>query len=63
MYKKPVDAAASAEALKFFDWAYTKGGAAAESLDYVPLPTAVVARIEKTWAAEINAGGKPVFAK
>jgi phosphate transport system substrate-binding protein len=63
MYKKPVDAAASREALKFFDWAYAKGGAAAEALDYVPLPAAVVAQIEKTWATEINADGKPVFAK
>ncbi len=39
MYKQPVDAAASADALKFFAWAYAKGGKQAEELDYVPLPT------------------------
>ena len=41
MYKQPQDAANSAAALKFFDWAYTKGDKAAEELDYVPLPDAV----------------------
>ena len=64
MYKQPVDAANSAEALKFFDWAYKNGGKAAEELDYVPLPATVVAQIENTWATEIKGpGGKPVFAK
>jgi phosphate transport system substrate-binding protein len=62
MYKQPVDPAASAEALKFFDWAYAKGGPAAEELDYVPLPTAVVAQIQKTWSAEFKtADGKVVY--
>jgi phosphate transport system substrate-binding protein len=62
MYKQPADATASAEALKFFDWAYAKGGKAAEELDYVPLPPAVVAQIQKTWATEIKtADGKAVY--
>ncbi len=62
MYKQPIDAVASAEALKFFNWAYTKGDKAAEELDYVPLPPAVIAQIEKTWASEIKTSdGKPVF--
>ena len=50
MYKQPQDPVDSAEALKFFDWAYTNGTKAAEELDYVPLPAPVVAQIEKTWA-------------
>jgi phosphate transport system substrate-binding protein len=62
MHKQPVDPAASAEALKFFAWAYAEGGKAAEALDYVPLPAPVVAQIEKTWATEIKtADGKPVY--
>ena len=62
MYKQPVDVAASADALKFFAWAYAKGGKAAEELDYVPLPSAVVTQIEKTWASEIKTpDGKPVY--
>ena len=64
MYKQPVNPAESAEALKFFDWAYTNGSQAAEALDYVPLPASVVAQIEKTWATEIKGpDGKPVYSK
>jgi phosphate transport system substrate-binding protein len=63
MYKQPKDQAASAEALKFFDWAYKNGGKMAEELDYVPMPANVVADVEKMWAAEIKGSdGKPVFA-
>jgi len=63
MYQHPDDAAASAEALKFFNWAYTNGGKQAEDLDYVPLPAAVIAQIQKTWSENITTSdGKPVFA-
>ena len=64
MHKEPNDVAASSAALEFFDWAYAKGGKAAEALDYVPLPPAVVSLIEKTWASKIKApDGKPIFAE
>lgn len=46
MYKQPKNAAASASALKFFNWALTKGQPQALSLDYVPLPAALVKRIQ-----------------
>ena len=63
MYKQPKDPAASAEALKFFDWAYKNGDKMAEELDYIPMPDKVVADVEKMWAADIkDAAGKPVFA-
>jgi phosphate transport system substrate-binding protein len=62
VYKKPTDAVATAEALKFFAWSYKNGGKMAEALDYVPMPANVVKDIEKTWASEImDAGGKPIF--
>ncbi len=54
MYKAPQDAAAAAEALKFFSWAYANGDKMAGDLDYVPLPAAVKAQIKKTWATEIK---------
>jgi phosphate transport system substrate-binding protein len=54
MYKEPTDKAASAEALKFFDWALTKGGKMADELDYIPMPESVVAMIKKTWASDIK---------
>src|SRR5262245_37880429 len=37
MYKQPQDVAATGEAIKFFAWAYDKGGKMAEDLDYVPM--------------------------
>ena len=62
LYKKPVDAAATAEALKFFAWSYAKGDKSAEELDYVPMPDKVVNDIQKMWSTEIkDAGGKPLF--
>ena len=62
IYKQPQDTAAAAEALKFFAWSYKNGGKMAEELDYVPMPTNVVADIEKSWTSEIkDSGGKPLF--
>jgi phosphate transport system substrate-binding protein len=54
MYKKPQDAAASAEALKFFAWAYDKGDKMAAELDYVPMPDSVVKDIKAYWAGEVK---------
>jgi phosphate transport system substrate-binding protein len=63
IYKKPVDAAATGEALKFFAWSYKNGGKMAEDLDYVPMPANVVKDIEGYWKSEIkDASGKPIFA-
>jgi phosphate transport system substrate-binding protein len=51
MYKEPADKAASADALKFFDWAFTKGKGFAADLDYVPLPDSLTAEIRtKVWS-------------
>ncbi len=62
MHKTPQDPAAAAEALKFFGWAYEKGGKMAEDLDYVPMPEAVVASIKKVWSGQVkDASGKPIF--
>lgn len=54
MHKVPTDKAASTEALKFFKWAFEKGGKMAEELDYIPMPDSVVKQIEKTWSADIK---------
>ncbi len=48
MYAQPDDVAASNAALKFFDWAFANGNQMAESLDYIPMPAAVVAKIKST---------------
>jgi phosphate transport system substrate-binding protein len=63
IHKQPQDPAAASEALKFFAWAYAKGGKMAEDLDYVPLPAKVVAAIQKVWASDIkDTSGKPIYA-
>jgi phosphate transport system substrate-binding protein len=63
IHKQPQDPAAAALALKFFAWAYAKGGKMAEELDFVPMPAAVVGNVEKMWGGNIkDAGGKALFA-
>ena len=63
MHKQPQDAVASRAALKFFDWAYSKGDKMAQDLDYVPMPDKVVGAIKKSWMAQIkDKDGKPLFA-
>ena len=50
MYKAPADKAASAEALKFFDWAFKNGKKMAADLDYVALPDNLTDQIRsKVW--------------
>jgi phosphate transport system substrate-binding protein len=54
MHKEPADKANSAEAIKFFKYAFEKGDKMAEDLDYIPMPEPVVKLIEKTWSADIR---------
>ncbi len=55
------DDAASTAALKFFDWAYANGDAAAKELDYIPMPKTVVELVKKEWATQIKGSdGKPL---
>ncbi len=61
MYKEPGDAAASGEALKFFDWAYKNGAPMAAELDYVPLPATLIKQVRATWQSSIK--GAPATAK
>jgi len=54
IYKTPKDASHSKAVVDFFKYAYTEGGKAAEALDYVPLPAALVQQIEAYWKAEVK---------
>ncbi len=50
MYRHPADKVASAEAIKFFDWAFANGKKMAEELDYVALPDSLTSQIRaKVW--------------
>ena len=49
------------QVLKFFDWSFNKGQDMAESLDYVPLPAALVSSIKTTWTDSLKDGaGKAI---
>jgi phosphate transport system substrate-binding protein len=61
VYGVPQDAAATGEALKFFNWAYKSGAQMAAELDYVPLPDALIKQVRATWKAEIK--GVPPLAE
>ena len=62
MHKQQPDAAKGKEVLKFFDWAYKNGGAAATELDYVPMPASVVALVQGAWKAQLkDATGKSIY--
>ena len=53
MYKKPKDAAGAKAAKEFFKWVYASGDAQAKTLDYVPLPDALVSQIEAYWSQQM----------
>lgn len=62
MHKTQADAAKGKEALKFFEWAFKNGDAAAVELDYVPLPQAVVKLVNDAWKANMkDASGKAAW--
>ncbi len=62
MHKSQADAAKGKEVLKFFDWAYKNGDAAAVELDYVPLPSSVTKLVAESWKANLkDAAGKAIW--
>jgi phosphate transport system substrate-binding protein len=58
--KEQADAARAQTMLQFFEWAFTDGGASAESLDYVPIPESVYTLIMAEWET-LAAGDQPVW--
>jgi phosphate transport system substrate-binding protein len=51
------------ETLKFFNWAYANGEKSAADLDYVPMPAAAVAAIQKAWGEIKDTSGKVISYK
>ena len=53
--QKVQDKPASAqEVLKFFDWSFKNGQKMADELDYVALPSSLIAQIEDSWKTQIK---------
>lgn len=62
MHKSQADAAKGKEVLKFFDYAFKNGDAAATELDYVPMPDSVTKLVEAAWKSNLkDASGKAVW--
>jgi phosphate transport system substrate-binding protein len=53
--KNPANAARARNVMKFFDWAFKNGGAAARELHYIMLPPAVQDQVRKSWS-QVKAG-------
>jgi phosphate transport system substrate-binding protein len=62
MHKAQADAAKGKEVLKFFEYSFKHGDAAAVELDYVPLPDAVTKLVAESWKANLkDAAGKAIW--
>jgi phosphate transport system substrate-binding protein len=62
VHKTQEDAAKGKEVLKFFDYAFKSGGAAAAELDYVPMPDSVSKLVQDAWKANMkDASGKAIW--
>jgi phosphate transport system substrate-binding protein len=62
MHKQQTNPATAKTVLAFFDWAYHHGQDMASSLDYIPMPPAVVQTVEESWKSIVGPDGKPVWA-
>ena len=60
IHKQQPEASHAQSMLKFFDWCYQNGAAAAEELQYVPIPSSVSSLVKATWKEQVRAGGQPV---
>ena len=62
MHKTQADSAKGKEVLKFFDWAFKNGDAAALELDYVPMPDTVNKLVQQNWKTSLkDASGKAIW--
>jgi phosphate transport system substrate-binding protein len=62
VHKSQADAAKGKEVLKFFDYAFKNGDAAATELDYVPMPDSVAKLVETAWKNNVKDGsGKAIW--
>ncbi|QNA88006.1 phosphate ABC transporter substrate-binding protein PstS [Massilia sp. Dwa41.01b] len=62
MHKSQEDAAKGREVVKFFEYAFRNGAAAAAELDYVPLPASVIKLVQGVWKVQLkDASGAAIY--
>lgn len=54
VHKDQMDVAKAKEMIKFFDWCYKNGSAAAQKLHYIPMPQDVIALVEQSWKTDLT---------
>jgi phosphate transport system substrate-binding protein len=54
MHRQPKNPDAAIGALSFFKWALESGQPQAQALDYVPLPSDLVRRVEDYWKTRFS---------
>jgi phosphate transport system substrate-binding protein len=60
--RKPVEVSGAEEALKYFDWSFRKGSAAAQNLGFVSIPVELMQNIRDVWKTQIkDRAGHPVW--
>lgn len=60
--RAPSDVSGTNEALKYFDWAFRKGGATASNLGFVSIPAEVIQKVRGAWKVQIkDHAGQPVW--
>ena len=60
IHKDQPDAAKASAMLKFFNWCLNHGADMAEKLNYVPLPSSLVAEIQTTWRSDVKSQSQAV---
>jgi phosphate transport system substrate-binding protein len=62
MHKSQADGVKGKEVLKFFDWSFKNGSAAAAELDYVPMPESVTKLVDAAWKSNLkDSTGKAIW--
>jgi phosphate transport system substrate-binding protein len=62
MHRQQKDGDVGRAVLRFFDWGYRSGGAAAKELGFGPMPMSVVELVEKTWRTDLkDAAGQSLW--
>jgi phosphate transport system substrate-binding protein len=62
VHRQQKDGATGRAVLRFFDWSYRNGSAAAKELGYIPMPASVVELVEKTWEKDLkDAAGEKLW--
>ncbi len=61
IYRDQMDKDKALAMLKFFDWAFKKGGDIASKLHYVPIPEKVYNLAQKEWSEKVTFGGHIIW--